>query len=54
MTGVEFLARLAAITCPPRYPLQRFAGVLAPRSKCRPEVVPKPREKPDRCNAARD
>jgi hypothetical protein len=54
MTGVEFLVRLAAITCPPRYPLQRFAGVLAPRAKWRPEVVPKPREKPDRCNAARD
>jgi Putative transposase len=30
MTGVEFLARLAAITCPPRYPLQRFAGVARP------------------------
>ena len=29
MTGVEFLARLAAIICPPRYPLVRFAGVLA-------------------------
>jgi hypothetical protein len=54
MTGVEFLARLAAITCPPRYPLQRFAGVLAPRSKWRREVVPKPPEKPDRCSAKRD
>ena len=49
MTGVEFLARLAAITCPPRYPLTRFAGVLAPRSAWRREVVPKPRERRDAC-----
>jgi hypothetical protein len=54
MTGLEFMARLAAIICPPRYPLTRFAGVLAPRSKWRREIVPKPREKPDRCDAARD
>jgi len=53
MTGVEFLARLAAITCPPRYPLTRFAGVLAPRSAWRREVVPKPRERPDACAASR-
>lgn len=39
------MARLAAIICPPRYPLTRFAGVLAPRSKWRREVVPKPRER---------
>jgi len=49
MTGVEFLARLAAIICPPRYPLVRFAGVLAPRSAWRSEVVPKPREGRDAC-----
>jgi hypothetical protein len=49
MAGVEFLARLAAITCPPRYPLTRFAGVLAPRSAWRREVVPKPRERRDAC-----
>jgi len=54
MSGVEFMARLAAIICPPRYPLTRFAGVLAPRSKWRREVVPRPREDPDRCNGARD
>ena len=53
MTGIEFLARLAAITCPPRYPLTRFAGVLAPRSAWRREVVPKPRERPDACAASR-
>ena len=28
MTGIEFMARLAAIIAPPRYPLVRFAGVL--------------------------
>jgi hypothetical protein len=55
MTGLEFMARLAAIICPPRYPLVRFAGVLAPRSKWRREVVPKPREKqPERCTLAND
>jgi hypothetical protein len=54
MTGVEFLARLAAITCPPRYPLTRFAGVLAPRSAWRCEVVPKPRERRDACGPTRD
>src|ERR1035438_10308751 len=53
MTGVEFLARLAAITCPPRYPLTRFAGVLAPRSAWRREVVPKPRERRDACAPTR-
>src|SRR5262249_18924217 len=54
MTGVEFLARLAAITFPPRDPLPPFAGGLAPPSKWRREVVPKPPETPERCNAARD
>jgi hypothetical protein len=53
MMGIEFMARLAAIIAPPRYPLTRFAGVLAPRSKWRREVVPKPRERRDRCDAAR-
>jgi hypothetical protein len=52
MTGVEFMARLAAIIAPPRYPLTRFAGVLAPRSKWRREVVPKARERRDPCEAA--
>jgi hypothetical protein len=53
MTGVEFLARLSAIICPPRFPLTRFAGVLAPRSKWRREVVPKPRGRRDECGATR-
>jgi len=53
MTGIEFMARLAAIIAPPRYPLVRFAGVLAPRSAWRREVVPKPRERRDACEAAR-
>ena len=53
MTGIEFMARLAAIIAPPRYPLVRFAGVLAPRSAWRREVVPKPREQRDACEATR-
>jgi hypothetical protein len=47
MGALEFMARLVSIICPPRYPLTRFAGVLAPRSKWRREVVPKPRESRD-------
>jgi Putative transposase/Transposase zinc-binding domain len=53
MSGVEFMARLAAITAPPRYPLLRYAGVLAPRSAWRRDVVPRPRERRDGCDAAR-
>jgi hypothetical protein len=48
MTPLEFLARLAALVPPPRYPLVRYHGVLAPRSPWRSRVVPKPRA-PDRC-----
>jgi hypothetical protein len=44
MTPIEFLARLAALIPPPRYPLVRFHGVIAPNSSWRKEVVPKPRE----------
>ena len=40
MTPVEFLARLAALIPPPRYPLVRYHGVLAPNSKLRKRVVP--------------
>lgn len=43
MTAMEFMARLAAIICPPRYPLVRYSGVLGPRSSWRREIVPKPR-----------
>ncbi len=49
--GVEFLARLA-ITCPPRH-RRGLAGVLAPRSAWRREVVPKPRERRDACAPTR-
>jgi Putative transposase len=42
MEPVEFLARLSALIPPPRFPLVRFAGVLAPRSKWRARIVPRP------------
>ena len=42
MTPREALARLAAIVPPPRYPLLRFHGVLAPRHRWRARVVPQP------------
>jgi len=54
MTPVEFLARLCALVPPPRYPLLRFAGVLAPRHEWRARVVPQPPELPSappRCSA---
>jgi hypothetical protein len=41
MTPVEFLARLAALVAPPRYPLVRYHGVVAPHSKWRSAVVPR-------------
>jgi hypothetical protein len=41
MTPVECIARLCALVPPPRYPLTRFHGVLAPRAKLRPRIVPK-------------
>jgi hypothetical protein len=41
MTPVECIARLCALVPPPRYPLTRFHGVLAPRAKLRPHIVPK-------------
>ncbi len=50
MTGLEFMARLAAIIAPPRYPLVRYAGVLGPRSAWRKDIVPKPRERRPACN----
>ena len=39
MTPVQFLARIASLIPPPRFPLQRFSGVLAPNSPWRPAVV---------------
>jgi len=41
MTPVQFLARIAAMIPPPRYPLLRLSGVFAPRSSWRDAVVPK-------------
>ena len=41
MTPLELLARLAALVPPPRHPLVRFHGVVAPRSSWRRDVVPK-------------
>jgi len=38
---IHFLARIAAIIPPPRFPLVRFAGVFAPHSSWRALVVPK-------------
>jgi hypothetical protein len=42
MTGPEFLARLAALVAPPRHPLVRYFGILAPGAKDRSRVVPRP------------
>jgi Putative transposase len=42
MTAVECLSRLAAMVPPPRYPLLRFHGVLAPRHAWRARIVPRP------------
>jgi hypothetical protein len=52
MTGLELMARLAAIIAPPRYPLLRYAGVVAPRSAWRKDIVPKPRERRPACDDA--
>jgi hypothetical protein len=52
MTAMEFMARLAALIPPPRYPLVRYAGVLGPRSSWRKQVVPRPRGLPRGCDGA--
>ena len=48
MTPLQFMARLAALVPPPRIPLVRYSGVLAPASKWRAEIVPHDRE--TKCN----
>lgn len=53
MTAMEFMARLVAIIAPPRYPLVRYGGVLAPRSAWRALVVPRPPERSEKCHAQR-
>ncbi|HVJ93401.1 MAG TPA: transposase [Labilithrix sp.] len=42
MTPLELLARLAALVPPPRYPLVRYHGVLAPHAAWRREIAPRP------------
>ena len=49
MSPVECLARLAAMVPPPRYPLLRLHGVLAPRHPWRARVVPRPPESQAGC-----
>ena len=44
LTPIELLARIAALIPPPRYPLVRYHGVLAPRSSWRKAVIPRPPE----------
>jgi len=39
LTPMQFLARISALIPPPRFPLLRFAGVLAPSSALRPDVA---------------
>jgi hypothetical protein len=50
MSATEFMARLAALIAPPRYPLVRYAGVLGPRSAWRKDIVPGPRERRPSCD----
>ena len=52
LTPLELLARLAAIVPPPRYPLVRYAGVLAGNSPWREFVVPHPPEPAAGCRHA--
>ncbi|MBK8694263.1 MAG: transposase [Deltaproteobacteria bacterium] len=42
MTPMEFMGRLSAVVAPPRTPLVRYHGVLAPNSPWRVAVVPLP------------
>jgi hypothetical protein len=49
MTAIELLARLSALIAPPRYPLVRYSGVLAPNSSWRKDVVPNPRASAKPC-----
>jgi hypothetical protein len=42
MQPIEFLARLCALIPPPRYPLVRYHGVLAPNHPRRRQVIPRP------------
>ena len=50
---MEFMARLAALVPPPRFPLVRYHGVFAPHSPWRAVVVPGPRRPHHRDDAQR-
>ncbi len=52
MTPRGCLARLAAMVPPPRYPLLRLHGVLAPRHAWRARAVPCPPESHARCTSS--
>lgn len=57
MTPLELMARIAALIPPPRHPLVRYHGVLAPKSSWRPLVVPRPPSElaePTECTAKKD
>ena len=41
MTPLETMARLSALIPPPRFPLVRYAGVVAPNSPWRKSIVPR-------------
>jgi len=41
MSPMQFMARISALIPPPRFPLVRYSGVLAPASKWRWSVVPR-------------
>ena len=49
MTPVDALGCLAAIVPPPRYPLLRFHGVVAPRHRWRARIVPQPPSSASAC-----
>ena len=51
---LQFLARLSALIPPPRHPLIRFHGVVAPNSSWRSEVIPESKEemRGDRASSA--
>jgi hypothetical protein len=51
MQPIELMARLAAIVAPPRFPLWRYHGVLAPGSPWRKHIVPAS-EGDERCSHA--
>jgi len=42
LTPTELLARIAALIPPPRHPFLRYHGVLAPNSRWRNAIVPRP------------